>query len=133
MRKTILIAAAFAVLSGGPAFAFVPAEACIRHDDINNWHSLDDKHLVIDDYHHKKVLLTMIGTCSNFKFSDAIEIRGVGESRLDCISPGDEVQTRGIGSGPIHGRCAVTKVEPYTGQTFGKAAEHHDDNAGGSR
>jgi hypothetical protein len=116
MRKSILIAAAVAVLGATPALAAVNPAACVRHDDIRNWNSIDDKHLVLENYHHQKALLTLIGTCSNFKFSDAIEIRGPGESSLDCISPGDEVQTRGIGSGPIHGRCAVVKVEPYTGQ-----------------
>jgi hypothetical protein len=113
MRKlllsTILLATA---LGAAPALAAQPA-VCIRHDDIHNWTSLDDKHLVLENYHHQKALLTMIGTCSNFKFADAIEIRGPGEIGLDCISPGDEVQTRGIGSG-IPGRCAVTKIDPYT-------------------
>ena len=124
MRKSILIAAAVAVLGATPALADRPA-VCIRHDDIRNWSSLDDKHLVLENYHHLKALMTLIGTCSDFKFSDAIEIRGPGESGLDCISPGDEVQTRGIGSGPIHGRCAITKVEVYTGQPL--PPKHHDD------
>ena len=125
MRKMILAAAALAVLASSPTLAARPS-VCIRHDDINNWHALDDKHLVLENYHHQKALMTLIGTCSNFKFSDVIEIRGPGESSLDCISPGDEVQTRGIGSGPIHGRCAITKVEAYTGQPL--PAKHHDDD-----
>jgi hypothetical protein len=126
MRKSILFAAVVAILGATPALAAGNPTSCVRHDDINNWNALDDKHVTIENYHHQKVLLTLIGTCSNFKFSDAIEIRGgAGESGLDCISTGDEVQTRGIGSGPIHGRCAVVKVEPYTGQTFTK---HQDES-----
>ena len=127
MRKSILIAAFAAAAFAGatPVFAAEPPAICIRHDDINNWSSIDDKHVVLTNYRHQKALLTMIGTCSNFKFSDAIEIRSPGASGLDCIAVGDEVQTRGIGSGPIHGRCAVVKIEPYTGQSV-KPADHHD-------
>ena len=111
MRKTILAAAALAVLAATPALAVRPA-VCIRQDDIRNWTSLDDKHLVLENYHHQKALLKLIGTCTGFKFAETLVIRSPGGTALSCVSPGDEVHSRQLGG--FNGRCAVVSVDPYT-------------------
>ncbi len=74
MRKTLLTAAAAAIiLNAAPAFAD-PA-VCIRQDELNNWTALSDKQVVIENYQHKKALLTLIGVCSGLKFHETIAIR----------------------------------------------------------
>ncbi|HXC54985.1 MAG TPA: DUF6491 family protein [Rhizomicrobium sp.] len=117
MRRLLGAAlAAATLLAGAPAFA--TDAPCVRQDDIRNWNALDDKNIVLESYHHQKVLLKLIGTCSGFKFSEALQIRARGESGLSCVQAGDSVVTRtGIG-----GRCAIVSVTAYTGDM--KA--HHD-------
>jgi len=118
MRKTILIAAAAATLLGTPGWAALPSGAsCIRQDDVYNWTSLTDKKIVLENYQHRRVLLTLIGTCSGFRFHENLAIRSPGAMGLSCVSPGDTVVTR---DGGVGGRCAVVSVEPYTGSMHAK-------------
>jgi hypothetical protein len=124
MRKTILIAAAFGLLAATPAIA--RPSICIRQDDIRNWTSLNDKQLVLENYHHQKALLGLIGTCGGFKFAEALVIRSPGSfSGLDCVSKGDQVTTRQSG---FRGTCAVVSIEPYAGtmNQHADSAGHHD-------
>ena len=109
MRKCILVAAAAAMLASTPAFA--DPSVCIRQDELYNWTALNDKHVVIENYHHKKALLTLIGVCTGLKFHETIAIRSPGGTGLSCISPGDEISVRDLG---MREHCAITKVEPYT-------------------
>ncbi|MEI9994066.1 MAG: DUF6491 family protein [Rhizomicrobium sp.] len=126
MRKLLLIVAATATLAGTPALAARPG-ICIRHDDIRNWTALDDKRVVLENYHHQKALLTLIGTCSDLRFHEALEIRSPGAMGLSCIETGDTIVTRGFGT---RGRCAITSVTPYAGPVTDK---HHDaDNHDGA-
>ncbi len=119
MRKSILLAAtATALLAAVPALA-APA-VCIQRDNIRNWSSIDDKHIVLQDYHHQRALLTLIGTCSGFKFHETLAIKTPGEIGISCISNGDDILTRDVG---ISGRCGIVKIEPYSGPVL---AEHHD-------
>ncbi len=108
MRTSLFVAVA--MLAATPALA--APSVCIRQDDIRNWSSPDDKHLVLENYRHQKALLTLIGTCSGFKFTETIAIRSPGATGLSCISRGDTVRTHDLG---FRGTCAVVKIEPYTG------------------
>ena len=120
MRKFILLAAtASALLAAAPAFA--GPSVCIQRDNIRNWSSVDDRHIVLQDYRHQRALLTLIGTCSGFKFHEALAIKTPGEIGISCISNGDDILTRDTG---IPGRCSIVKIEPYSGPVL---AEHHSD------
>jgi len=121
MRKTILLAATACMLAATPALAD-PA-VCIRHDDIFNWSPVDDKHLVLENSHHQKALMTLIGTCNGFKYLETIEIRSPGASDLSCIDRGDTVRTNDFG---FRGTCAISKIEPYTGPV---GSHKHDDHS----
>ncbi len=120
MRTSLLLAAA-AVLLASPALA-APGSTCIRHDQIDNWTALSDKQVVLEDISHHKVLVKLIGTCSDLKFHETLAVGGHGVTGLSCVEPGDTITTRNNGLG---GRCAVVSVEPYTGSM----TAHHDDHA----
>jgi Family of unknown function (DUF6491) len=123
MRTPILIAAAAtALLAAAPALAS-PA-VCIQRDNIKNWSSIDDRHIVLLDYRHKRALLTLIGTCSGFKFHEALAIKTPGEIGISCISNGDDILTRDAG---LPGRCSIVKIEPYDGPVL---QERHDADHG---
>ncbi len=126
MRKFILMAAAAAVLASTPAFA-APPSVCIRQDDLYNWTALNDKHVVIENYQHKKALLTLIGVCTGLKFHETIAIRSPGGTGLSCISPGDTLSVRDLG---MNQRCAIIKVEPYTAPAATPAAGQSSANTG---
>jgi hypothetical protein len=110
MRNLLLAACGLAILAATPASA-APDRVCIRQDDIRNWTALNDKSIVLENYHHQKALLQLIGTCSGFKFHDTLDIRSPGATGLSCVQVGDSIVTHdGIG-----GRCAVSSVTAYTG------------------
>jgi hypothetical protein len=108
MRKWLLIAA-FAVTSS-PALAGDP---CIRHDDIHNWTPVNDRTILVEDHWHKKVMLKLIGTCSDLGYHEALAIQshdaGFG---IACIERGDTITTRNSG---LHGKCAIVAILPYEG------------------
>ena len=119
--KKFVLAAALCIAAATPALAR-PA-VCIRQDNIRNWTALNDRQIVLEDYNHHKALLKLIGTCSGFRFSEALVIRSPGAMGLSCVEIGDTIVThQGIG-----GRCAITSVMPYDGPmtTHG---DHHDDH-----
>lgn len=123
MRNLLLIAAAATLLTAVPALA--ASNTCVRQDDIRNWTALNDKNIVLESYHHQKVLLKLIGTCSSFRFTAALEIRARGETGLSCVQPGDTIVTRaGIG-----GRCAIVSVTPYAGD-MRRHGDNMDDHGG---
>ncbi len=125
MRNSILLAATAAtLLIAAPASA--RPSVCIQRDNIRNWSSIDDKHLVLEDYHHTRALLSLIGTCSNFKFHETIAIKTPGEIGISCISNGDDVITRDVG---MTGRCSIVGIEPYDGPVLARHSDHHDDDA----
>jgi Family of unknown function (DUF6491) len=115
MHKLLLTAAAAAILLSTPAVLATPAwaDSCVRQDDIRNWTSLDDKSIVLENYHHDKVLLKLIGTCSGFKFHESLAIRSPGAMALSCVQRGDEIVTHDTG---FRGSCTVISVTPYNGK-----------------
>ena len=78
---------------------------------------------MLENYQHQKALLTLIGTCSGFKFTETIAIRSPGATDLSCIERGDTVRTRDLGVG---GSCAVVDIQPYAGAV---GSHHPDDHA----
>ncbi|HEY4942598.1 MAG TPA: DUF6491 family protein [Rhizomicrobium sp.] len=125
MRKLLLLAAVAAVALGTPAYA---DGTCIRQPDIQNWVSLNDRTLVVENYQHKKILLKLVGTCSEFNFRESIEIRSHGLTRLSCIEAGDDIITRNPG---FDGRCSIVSVAPYSGpMTHHPRDEDHDSDHG---
>ena len=125
MRKLVLLAAVAAVALSSPAIA--AGGTCIRQNDIQTWSSLNDKTLIVENYQRKMVLLKLIGTCSEFNFRDAIQIRSHGLTRLSCIEAGDDIITRNPG---FDGRCSIVSGEPYTGSLHPR---DHDSNHDGDQ
>jgi len=107
MRRFLSALAGVAILAATPA----AADTCIRHNDIWNWSSINDKTLILENYRHQKFLVKMIGTCGNFKFHERLIIRSRGGLGISCVAMGDDVITHDIG---FRGRCAITSVTPYT-------------------
>jgi hypothetical protein len=120
MKKTLLLALAFAA---GVTPALAAPTICIRHDDIYNWSSLNDKQIVLENTSHQKALLKLIGTCSDFKFTTKLDIRSPGSLRISCVSAGDTIVTDSSG---FRGRCSIVSVEPYTGPAKTQGGDHHD-------
>ncbi len=125
MKKLLLLAAACAALTVAvPASAAEPT-SCVRNDDIKTWSSIDDQHVVLENYHHQKVVLKLIGTCSGFKFDEGLEIRSRSSFGISCVQAGDTIVThRGI-----RGVCSIVSVEPYAGDAkdHGSAGDHGSD------
>ena len=119
--KKILLAAALCIAAATPALA--RPDVCIRQDNIRNWTALNDKQIVLEDYNHHKALLKLIGTCSGFRFTEALVIRSPGAMGLSCVEIGDTIVThQGIG-----GRCAIVSVSAYSGPMTTHGGDHHDD------
>lgn len=111
MRKLILAACGAAVLALGAMPAAAADSTCIRHDEILNWKYINEKSVVIESNSHKKILLTLIGTCANLNFSEGLEIRSPDAFAISCIEKGDTVITHQTG---FRGTCAITAITPYT-------------------
>jgi len=109
MKKALLLAAAFAALAPTTANADRP---CLQYGWIYNWKAISDKTLMVEDYHHRKFRLSMIGMCNNLQFHEALQFKSRGALSLSCLQPGDEVISRDFGIGPS--RCAITRIEYYT-------------------
>src|SRR4051812_11189702 len=127
MRKLILAMSAATMLAA-PALADMPkGDTCIRHFDLYNWSSPDDKTLILENNRHKKVLAHLIGPCIGLRFEQTIAIRSPGASQLSCIERGDFVSTRSFGSG-IRSTCAIGSLEPYSGEVKRHNADWHGDS-----
>lgn len=107
MRKFLLALAGAAILATSPA----EADTCIRHTDIWNWSSINDKTIILENSRHQKWIAKLIGTCSGLNFHQTIAIKSPGGFRLSCVERGDTVITRDIG---FRGRCSIVSIEPYT-------------------
>ena len=129
MRKLLLITAALAALTTQASAITTSGRTCVRHNEIYNWAAIDDKHIVVEDNRHKKVLLKLIGTCQNLRFHETIAFRNPAGFGLDCISTGDDVLVRSFASGV--GRCSVVDVQPYSGSMNWHDHSQADDHNNG--
>jgi hypothetical protein len=113
MKKHILIAVAgLAVLAAPSAFA---SPRCLEVGQIYNFKALDNKTLIVEDNFHNKFRVGLLGTCPGLTFKEGIGFKTFGpHTSLSCVSGGDSVVTRNIGTGGQ--RCAIRKVEPYTAE-----------------
>jgi hypothetical protein len=119
MRK-LLLAFCGLMLLATPAFA-LDSPTCIRRNDIRDWSSPVRKTLLLENYAHKRVLLTMNGTCSGFGPYDSFQITGTLQTAASCIEVGDTVLTRWAGE---PGRCQIVTISPYSGDMHPKDARH---------
>ena len=108
MRRFLTALAGVAILAATPA----AATTCIRHNDIYNWSSINDKTLILENFRHQKLLAKLIGTCSELNFRERIAIKSFGGFPLSCVERGDTVITRSPG---FTGRCSIVSLEPYDG------------------
>jgi len=108
MRKLLLTTAAAATIFCTAA----RADSCVRQNDISNYTAISDRLVVVENYHHQKVLLKLIGTCSNLRYHESLAIQTRGESGLSCVQAGDMITTHNSGAS---GTCAIVSVTPYNG------------------
>lgn len=113
MRKLLLALCGGAALAATPVFAADSPE-CVRRNDIRDWSSPVRRTLILENYGHKKIKLTMNGTCQGFGPYDSFQITGPLEGAATCIGKGDSVRTNWAGE---PGLCIIVDLQPYEGPT----------------
>jgi hypothetical protein len=111
MRKSSLAAIGLLLLTASAAQA-ADSATCVRRDDVRAWVSPQPRHLIVENYAHHKVLLTMTGNCQGFGPYDSFRISGPMETAASCIVEGDNVYTHWAGE---PGMCTITAIAPYAG------------------
>jgi len=109
MKNHILFAAGISLLLAGPAFA---SPTCLEVSQIYNFNAPDNKTLIVEDNSHNKFKVSLLGVCQGLTFKEGVAFKSFGGTGLSCLTSGDSVLTRNMGTGPQ--RCAIRKVEPYT-------------------
>ena len=113
MKKALLLAVALVALAPTAAVADRP---CLQFGWIYNWKVINDKTLMVEDYHHRRFRVSLIGTCYNLNYYEQLGFKSRGALSISCLEPGDEVIQRdyGIGGAALGGRCAITHIDYYT-------------------
>jgi hypothetical protein len=109
MKKIILLAAGLTALASTPAFANA---TCLQISQVYNWKATDDKTLVVDDEFHNRFKMTLMGTCPGLTFKERVGFKAFGGTQMSCLSAGDNVIVRQMGSGGQI--CPIRSVVPYT-------------------
>ncbi|MGN6515542.1 MAG: DUF6491 family protein [Rhizomicrobium sp.] len=110
MKKSILLAALGLAVLAAPGAANA---RCLQLGQIYSWKALDNKTLIVEDDFHDKYKVSLLSYCPQLTFKERLGFKSFGAAtRLSCVSAGDDVISRDIGTGPQ--RCAIKKVEPYT-------------------
>jgi hypothetical protein len=120
MRKLLVALCGLVLCGPAPGFA-ADSPTCIRRNDIRDWSSPVRRTLILENYAHHKVMLKMNGTCAGFGPYDSFQITGTLQAPASCISVGDTVRTNWAGE---PGRCQITAIEPYSGDTHPKDGRH---------
>lgn len=107
MRKTILLAG-LAALIATPALA--QHQACLRVNQIYNWQVINNRTLVVEDFHHQKFRVNLMGYCPNLAFKESVGFKTIGGTQLSCLSTGDEVLVHDPVTG---GPCPIRSIVPY--------------------
>ncbi|HEY2068581.1 MAG TPA: DUF6491 family protein [Rhizomicrobium sp.] len=109
MSKSILFAAGLCLLAGTPAFA---NSSCLEVGQIYNFNAPDNKTLIVEDNFHNKFKLGLMGYCPSLNFKERIGFKSIGGMQLSCLSPGDQVIVRNMGTGGQV--CPIRTIVPYT-------------------
>ncbi len=109
MRKTILLAAGLLALMSGSAFA---NQTCLEIGQIDSWKVIDNKTLVIQDEFHNRFKAELFGNCQSLAFKERLAFKSMGATQMSCLSKGDDVIVRNIGTGGQ--RCPIKSIVPYT-------------------
>ena len=113
MRKLLLATAAIGLLAAIPAAAQpMRGLPCIRQTDIRNFHSDDNKTLILENGRHQRVMARLMGICPGLNYAFNIRIKTFGGSELSCISRGDQVLVNDAG---FRGKCVITQLTAYDG------------------
>lgn len=107
MKRIFLLAAGLAAFIAGPAAA--QSNECLRLDRILNWHVVNDRTMIVEDNSHRKFQLDMLGTCPALAWQERIGFKVIGGTELSCVTPGDQILTRGPGS---FGPCSIRSIRP---------------------
>jgi hypothetical protein len=124
MKIRTFAVAAIALLVTAPAYA---KEPCLRNIDIYSFNAPNDRTVIVETNRHDKYKLSLMGTCWNLDFKERIVFRTIGGSELSCLSRGDQVISRDLGSRQT---CSITRIERYTPamQAADKAAKEAKKN-----
>lgn len=115
--KIAILTAALVTLTCLPAAAqpSAPASAqrpCLRLDSIYNWKAVDNKTLIVEDDFHKKFRVGLMTYCEGLQFKDRVAFHSAVPVQLTCLTPGDDVIIRELGTG--FSRCPISSIVPYT-------------------
>lgn len=116
MKMNLLPAIGLAILATTPVLAqsqmppSASQRACLRFGEIYNWKALDNKSLMVEDNFHKKFHVDLMGTCEGLQFKERVGFKSAGSVALTCMSPGDDVIVRNVGSG--FQRCPISRITP---------------------
>ena len=110
MKTALFVATGIVALLVGPALA---DSSCLQLMRVYNWKVVDNKTLIVEDDIHQKFKLNLMGYCPNLPFKEELGFQVIGGTGLSCITKGDIVISRDIGT-PY--RCPVTNIVPYTAE-----------------
>jgi hypothetical protein len=111
MKKIVLAAAALAALASTSAIA---NPTCLQIGQIYSWNVLDDRTLVIEDEFHNRFRASLLGVCPGLGFKERVGFKSLGSTRMSCLSPGDDVVIRNVGTGAQV--CPIRELVPYTAE-----------------
>lgn len=111
--RTFGLVAGVAVLlaAASPSYA-QSSMTCLRQVDIDSFNAPNDTTLIVQTIQHNKFKISLLGTCQSLTFKEGLAFKSFGGSRLSCISAGDSIIERNVGTGRQD--CPIRKIEPYT-------------------
>ncbi|HEY4112459.1 MAG TPA: DUF6491 family protein [Rhizomicrobium sp.] len=117
MTMKVMLAAGLAACVSIPAMAQSPTmppsasqRGCLRFGEIYNWKALGNKSLMVEDNFHKKFRVDLMAYCEGLQFKERVGFQSAGSVALTCMSPGDDVIVRNVGTG--FQRCPITRITP---------------------
>lgn len=112
MRKFGLVAGVAVLLAvASPSFG-QSTTTCLRQVDIDSFNAPNDTTLIVQTIQHNKFKISLLGTCQSLTFKEGLAFKSFGGTQLSCISAGDSIIERNVGTGRQD--CPIKKVEPYT-------------------
>lgn len=128
MKISLLLGMGFAVLAAAPALAqsrtmppSVSSRACLRFGEIYNWKALDNKSLMVEDNFHNKFRVDLMGYCEGLQFKERVGFKAAGSVSLTCMTAGDDVIVRNVGTG--FQRCPIASIKAWAPDSAPAAAK----------